>query len=242
MSYRSFAQVYDVLMDTAPYDKWTQLVLDSIEKYNVPGKEILDLGCGTGTITYQLALKGYELTGVDLSADMLAIARQKTEALPVHYFQQNMAKLELNRAFDLVLILCDALNYLDSKEKVLKTFNKVYEHLNNNGMLLFDVHSPYKMTHLFGNETFTYQSEDVSYIWECIQDDLRVQHDLTLFIKREDALHERHYETHIQTTFSIEEYDAMLAKAGFTVLDVFADFTLEAPNEKSERIFFLAKK
>lgn len=242
MRYRNFAQVYDMLMKTAPYDEWTQLVIDCVEEYNVSGKKILDLGCGTGTITHQLALEGYELTGVDLSAHMLAIAQQKTGTLPVHYFQQDMTDLELNQAFDLVLIFCDALNYLDSKEKILKTFTKVYHHLNDNGMLIFDVHSPYKMTQLFGNETFTFQSEDVSYIWECTQDNLRVQHDLTLFIKREDSLYERHDETHVQTTFLSEEYHTLLTKAGFTVLDVFADFTLVEPTETSERIFFIAQK
>lgn len=241
MMYSHFALIYDELMSNAPYDKWVDFVRESCRHYNVNGKKALDLGCGTGTLTALLSQAQFEMTGVDVSAEMLAIARQKTEH--VRFFEQNMTELDLGEQFDIVLIFCDSLNYVTSETDVMTTFERVYQHLAHDGLLLFDVHSFYKIDSIFKDQTFAYESEEVSYIWDCyVEHGNYVEHELTFFVKRGDGLYERFDELHAQKTLPIHTYERMLSKSGFTLLDVSADFQCTAPTETSERIFFTARK
>ncbi|MFA8439616.1 class I SAM-dependent DNA methyltransferase [Pueribacillus sp. YX66] len=241
MMYRHFALIYDELMANAPYDKWVDFVQQSCHRYNVSRKKVLELGCGTGTLTALLSQAHFEMTGVDVSAEMLAIAREK--AKHARFFEQNMTELDVGEQFDIVLIFCDSLNYLTSEADVIATFERVYDHLTSDGLLLFDVHSLYKVHSIFKDQTFAYESDSISYIWDCYVDSNNyVEHELTFFVKREDSLYERFDELHVQKTFSSHTYEQMLSKTGFTLLDIFADFQCTVPTETSKRIFFAARK
>ena len=189
MSYEQFAYVYDELMKDAPYDKWLIQVTAKLEKYEVQGKRLLELACGTGEITVELAKHGFDISGVDLSDEMLLIAQEKAAnlGLSIPFYQQNMAELEGLGQFDCVTIFCDSLNYLQSENDVVATFQKVYDHLNPSGLFLFDVHSIYKMENVFANHTFAVNDEEVSYIWNCFpgEEPYSVEHDLSFFVKDE---------------------------------------------------------
>ena len=168
MSYERFAYVYDELMKDAPYEKWLMILTAKLEQYGVEGKRVLDLACGTGEITVELARHGFEVSGVDLSDEMLMVAQEKAMAsgVSIPFFQQDMAELEGLGQYDCVTIFCDSLNYLRSEDSIPKTFNRVHSHLNKGALFLFDVHSVYKMEKIFQNHTFAVNDEDVSYIWE----------------------------------------------------------------------------
>lgn len=242
-TYAKFASVYDKLMSDVPYERWIGYLKNVTEKHQFKGRRVLDLGCGTGTISLLLAKEGFDVTGVDLSEDMLAVARAKTEAYSIPFYLQNMTELELHKKFDLILAFCDVFNYLQTKEEILQTFKRIYEHLQEGGLLLFDVHSIYKMTEVFGNRTYAVNDDDVSYIWNCFNEgDLGVEHELSFFIQNERGLYERFDEVHVQKTLPPEEYRSLLKKAGLTILDLSADFGHSLPDEKSERIFFAVKK
>jgi len=247
MSYQSFAYLYDSLMDEAPYEEWMDYFLRMKSKYHPNGNKVLDLACGTGSMTIRLAKAGIDVTGVDLSEDMLAVAHEKltSEGYQIPLFHQDMTDLNEIGKFDIAIIFCDSLNYLKNEEDVQKTFQSIYDVLNQDGLLLFDVHSTYKTDYVYPDQTFAYDGDEIAYIWNSFSDDLphSVIHELTFFVLDETTnQYERIEETHYQRTFSIEQYENWLKMAGFTVLEIKEDFGRYPVSPNSERIFFAAKK
>ncbi|OLN23420.1 SAM-dependent methyltransferase [Domibacillus antri] len=241
MSYNRFASVYDALMQDAPYEEWTE-ILRSETRIG----RLLDIGCGTGELAVRFAQAGYDVTGIDLSDEMLAVAREKADALKldIPLFQQDMRELEGVGMFQTAVIFCDALNYLRTEEDVKKTFQSVYNHLEEDGLFLFDVHSTYKINHVFQEQTFADAGADISFIWNAFPgaEPDSVEHELTFFVQTDNGLYERFDELHHQRTFPPELYKQWLVETGFTIEGITADFTKQAPSENTERIFFKAKK
>ncbi|WP_226656791.1 class I SAM-dependent DNA methyltransferase [Pseudalkalibacillus hwajinpoensis] len=240
-SYERFSYVYDRLMEEAPYGEWVDLV----QKEAATGK-VLDLGSGTGECSIQLAKVGFEVTAVDLSEHMLSVAQDKAiqAKLPIKFLQQDMRELDTGEMYDVATIFCDSLNYVTDLEGVQNTLAKVYQHLKPGGVLLFDVHSLYKIQSLFVGNTFSSSEDDISYIWNSFagEEEGAVEHELSFFVENEEGLYERFDEVHYQRTFSIEEYKKWLSEAGFDTISVTADFTSHPPNPTSERLFFRAVK
>ena len=178
---------------------------------------------------------------------MLTIAREKAEKSGQSLFlvQQDMTELEGLGEFDMVGIFCDSLNYLQTESSIVKTFARVGEHLVQGGLFFFDVHSTYKMNELFMNQTYAYNGEDISYIWQCFEGEnpLSVEHELTFFkLDGQTNQYNRFDELHIQRTFPIQQYEEWLINNGFEILSISADFTDDPPSTESERIFFTARK
>ncbi|MGM0752247.1 MAG: class I SAM-dependent DNA methyltransferase [Bacillota bacterium] len=247
MSYERFAYMYDYLMQDVPYDGWLEFVNKQADAHSIQGKRVLDIACGTGELSLRLVRDGYDVTGVDLSQDMLMVAQEKALEMNVKLslFQQDMSKLDSLGEYDLITIFCDSLNYLEDELDVKNTFKSVFAHLKQDGLFLFDVHSIFKMTQIFINKTFTLTDDHVSYIWDCFPGETpnSVEHELTFFVKDEETnQYERVEELHKQRTYPILTLKEWLKDAGFEVLNVSADFTEEAPADQSERIFFTCKK
>lgn len=245
-AYQSFALLYDELMADVPYDKWIRYVEEMFKQYgNGVNRRILDVGCGTGSISVPLARKGYHVTGIDLSEDMLAVAHSKAyqAGVDVSFFQQDMREIVGFKAFDCICIFCDSLNYLTIEDDVKKTFKSVFDHLAPNGLFLFDVHSLYKLSEVFIGHSYCSNDDDIAYIWNCYQGDspYSVEHELSFFVKQNE-FYERFDELHFQRTFPISYYEQLLTEIGFSLLKVTADFREEPPAETSERIFFSARK
>jgi 2-polyprenyl-3-methyl-5-hydroxy-6-metoxy-1,4-benzoquinol methylase len=246
MNYGEFAYIYDELMKDVPYHLWIEWVKKKSSRFQHPIK-IMDLACGTGELSVRLSRLGYEVTGVDLSADMLTVAKAKAdeENANIAFFQQNMTELEGFPPFDMIICCCDSLNYLSTEQEVKQTFFKVFQHLKNGGMFLFDVHSIFKISQIFMNQTFVSNEEEISYIWNCFpgEESNSVIHDLTFFVKddRKHCYH-RFDELHVQRTFSIQQYSQWLEEAGFMIEEITADFQSLPPVDTSERIFFSAMK
>lgn len=247
MTYERFAYVYDELMKDAPYEKWLMILTAKLEQYGIGGRKVLDLACGTGEMTVELAQHGFEVTGVDLSDEMLLVANEKAVklGLSIPLFQQNMAELEGLGQFDCVTIFCDSLNYLRDEEDIVKTFSRVHKHLKDGGLFMFDIHSLYKMEEIFSDHTFAVNGEEVSYIWDCFpgEEPYSVEHDLSFFVRDDESgLYDRFDELHYQRTYPVEQYKKWLEQAGFTVSEILADLE-EAPLvTETERILFVASK
>lgn len=180
MIYQGFAGVYDELMTHAPYDEWVQW----IQQYMKPNAAIIDVGCGTGEISLRLAEKGHKVTGIDLSEEMLAFAQQKAQAKKqsIQFLHQDMREVTgFEQAFQAAVICCDSLNYLKNENDVKKTFKNMFQLLEADGVLLFDVHTPYKMEEVFPGSTYADQDEEISYIWQSDKGDdmYSVIHDLS---------------------------------------------------------------
>jgi ubiquinone/menaquinone biosynthesis C-methylase UbiE len=247
MSYEQFAYLYDELMRDAPYDEWVKFVTERIRKYHVNGVKLLDLACGTGELSVRFAKEGFNVTGIDLSSDMLAVAQVKAnkEGVLIPFFEQNMTDLEGQEQFDIVGIFCDSLNYLHSEEEIARTFAQVYHHLQDHGIFIFDVHSIFKITNGFINQTFTLNEDHLAYIWNSFPGDMpnSVEHELSFFVLDERTKkYDRYDEFHFQRTFSVQQYSNWLKEAGFELLEICADFQKVEPDPHSERIFFVARK
>lgn len=247
MSYGRFAYVYDFLMSDVPYDNWINLFISKKEQYNIAGSKVLDVACGTGEFSVRLAEKGYAVTGVDLSDEMLAIAKVKADqaGVTIPFYQQNMIELDMGEQFDSIVIFCDSLNYLHTENDVQSTFQRVYEQLKPGGLFMFDVHSVFKIEHVFAGQTFADVQDEVSYIWNSFEGEepSSIEHELTFFVKEEESdQYDRFDEDHYQRTYDIDTYKRWLAEAGFTVKEVLADLEDRTPVEDSERIMFVAVK
>lgn len=244
MAYTHLAQVYDVLMQDSPYDRWLAWVSDFWRQHGQPGT-VIDLGCGTGSIAIPLAKQGYTVYGVDLSSEMLAMAYEKAnkEQVNVRWLEQDMSELDAPKA-DSIISLCDSLSYVTNEEDVKRTFHRVFEHLQPGGYFLFDVHSPYKITHFFGDNTFTLVEEEIAYIWNCFcdPDRLEVEHQLTFFVRQNHGQFERLEESHVQRAYQPTQMLQWLREAGFADLKLTADFENLPPLLESERLFYVARR
>jgi ubiquinone/menaquinone biosynthesis C-methylase UbiE len=243
VSYERFAYLYDELMQDVPYDEWVKIVEAYKEKYQVNGMKLLDLACGTGELSVRLAQKGYDVTGADLSGDMLSVAQMKAQAqsMPIQFFQQDMTELEELGEFDIIGIFCDSLNYLEDEQAVKKTFEGVYRLLKKGGLFIFDVHSVYKMRHIFADATFTWDDEEITYIWNSFKGDdpHSVEHELTFFVLDEKSgKYDRVDEVHYQRTYPEAIYVELLKQAGFENIEITGDYSLKAPDSTTERLFF----
>jgi SAM-dependent methyltransferase len=247
MNYQAFAALYDTLMADAPYEKWVNYIRLQLDQRKFNELTILDVGCGTGELLVRLLHEGADTVGVDLSQEMLSVAKEKCEQAGYSppLFHQSMTDLEGLGNFDVVTIFCDSLNYLETEEEVCRTFSGVYRHLQEGGFFMFDVHSLKKIEEGFIGQTFAEDGEDLAYIWTSFEGEYpySVEHELTFFVYEETSgYYERVAELHRQRTFPIKKYIDWLIEAGFGEIGVHADFTNASPTEQSERIFFTARK
>lgn len=244
MMYSKFAAVYDELMADIPYGDYVQLIEAAIG--TAADKKILDVACGTGILSVLLAEQGALVTGIDLSEDMLTVARKRAaeRSLAIDFHHQAMQRMDVPEMFDAAVIPIDSLNYLETEQDVLDTFSGILRILRPGGLLLFDVHSVFKTDIIFQEGPFTYDSRFISYIWETEpgEEPHSVHSELAFFVRGSDGRYDRFDEVHDQRTFPIMTYAELLERCGFTIERIFADWEDEAPEDESERIFFQARK
>ncbi|GIM48357.1 methyltransferase [Collibacillus ludicampi] len=244
--YGDFAEYYDLLMQDAPYDLWLQMFAEILDRYEIKPRIVADLGCGTGTISIRVAEQGYRVFAVDASEDMLAMAEGKREGKHLFptFLQQDIRELHLPTCVDVAISFCDTLNYLLEEEHVQQTFHAVYRQLHHGGLFFFDMHTPYKLEHLLGDQVFYEVRPEIAYIWQSSFDGTRclVEYDITFFAEVGDGLYRRFQEQHLQRAYPCERVVEWLYDAGFQTVEVFADFSFEKPTDTSERWFFVARK
>ncbi|HHV45175.1 MAG TPA: class I SAM-dependent methyltransferase [Firmicutes bacterium] len=243
--YRFLAAVYDQMKSEVDYATWSQYIIQVWQHYAFEPRTVLDLACGTGGILLHLAQQGYEMTGVDLSEDMLAVAYEKSSraGLRISLFQQDMRDLQLDRTFDAVICLCDSINYLLSIEEVQQCFAGVYRCLNPGGLFVFDVNTARALEMFYGTGVYYDEIPGGELKWETRyhKNQQRCQMDLTFFVQVEGE--PRVYrERHIEQAYSLEQLMQGLERTHFRLLDVFEGFTLEPAREESYRWNFVAQR
>ena len=243
-SYERFAEVYDELMTDIPYDEYVQW----ITRYAPANvfKNLLDIGCGTGTLALMLHQVGYNVAGIDLSEEMLSVASARFDASGVQMplYAMSMDELDGFDNLDVAIIPIDSINYVKEEANVFETLKRIYASLRDGGQLFFDVHSLFKMDEIFLDGPFTYDDGAITYVWhtEPGEFDHSVYHQMTFFVQTEDSLFERFDEEHFQRTFAVQQYEMWLKEIGFSQIEVSADWTTDTPTEESERIFIRAIK
>lgn len=243
-AYTSFAQVYDLFMDNVPYDEWCAYIAEVLKKHQITDGPVLDLGCGTGELTRRLAACGYDMTGVDASAEMLQQAMEKQTDPLILYLMQEMQQLELDGCVRAVCCTCDCINYVLDPAELQEAFQRVAAVLEKGGVFLFDMNTPYKYEQMLGDNTFAESRSEGSFIWENYYDEeSRInEYDLTLFIPEADGLYCRYTETHFQRNYTTEQITGFLTQAGFACEGMYDDYTTEDAHAESERITFVAIK
>lgn len=235
MSYEAFAYYYDSLMDPEFYQDYIQFINEHADFHSV-----LELGCGTGEIAIRLAKRNKEVFATDLSQDMLEVARMKAIKNQVDLMlgRIDMCDFTVDRQLDLVLCLCDSLNYVIDNEKVKQTFKNVFYALRDEGTFIFDIDSIYKMEIILKDYLEENDEPDFYFKWAVKKLDYgKVVHHVEIIDKVEN---EHVDEKHIQKTLEVHEYIKMLNDVGFNDVQLYSDFA--DYKENCERIIFVCKK
>lgn len=213
---------------------------------------ILDLGCGTGTLTAMLAGRGYDMIGVDNAQEMLQIAIEKRDeaGLDILYLLQDMREFELYGTVGAVISVCDSINYLLEEEDVVQTFRLVNNYLFPKGVFIFDFNTVYKYETVIGDTTIAENREECSFIWENYyhEEEQINEYDLTIFVKESvqerngDGLYRKFQETHYQRGYRLEQMKEFLHRAGLVFLEAIDADTHAAVRDISERIYIVARK
>ncbi|MCR4897212.1 MAG: methyltransferase domain-containing protein [Lachnospiraceae bacterium] len=257
-AYTDFAGVYDELMDDTPYDAWCDRIVEDMEKYGISKPDrtatdpleaernlVLDLACGTGTLTRMLYERGYDMIGVDYSEEMLmqARAKQEQDGTGILYLQQDMRELDLYCTIGTVLCICDSLNYLLEEEDLRQTFSLVHNFLYPGGLFLFDCNTDYKYREVIGDTVIAENRDDCSFIWENAYDEGSGinEYDLTVFVKTGEDTWRRFCETHHQHGYDAALLQRLLSENGFELIRIIDSDTGKEPGPETERIYVVAR-
>lgn len=255
--YTGFASVYDMFMDNVPYEEWAAYVKKLLEKHGIFQGLLLELGCGTGSMTRQLADQGYDMIGVDNSEEMLQVAREKgkEDSTDILYLCQDMREFELYGTVAAVISVCDSMNYILSEEDLLQVFKLVNNYLDPNGVFIFDLDTQYAYEEVLGDNTIAESREEGSFIWEntYYEEELVNEINLTLFLpeleEKENAsgsghaqLFRRYEETHYRKAYPIKTIKRLLEEAGMEWVAVYEALTEKKPTKTTERVYIIARE
>lgn len=242
-SYTVLARCYDRLTADVDYERWADYVERHFRKQKQPVRSVVELGCGTGSLTKLLARRGYQMTAVDLSPDMLAVADQKCQGLDVLFLCQDMSRLTLLERADAVICCLDSVNYVTRPAALKRTFQRVYKALAPGGLFLFDVKTPLALESADG-QTYLDEDDGLFCVWRGeYSPKLRVcGYGLDLFVREADGSWSRGGEYHEEYAYTMDELESFLTEAGFQSVRQYGDKTMSAPKEGAERVFFTARK
>ncbi len=228
---------YNELTYDIPYSLW----LDIINQFKGKDGSVLDIGCGTGRLTRQLDFE--TKYGIDISAAMLEIANRGND--DINYIQADMKNFELDMTFDMIVATVDVLNYLEDEEQFISTLRNVRDHLKDDGVFIFDIHSKYKMENDFNDMLYTDDTEHITYIWHALKGEapLSAVHEMTYFVKDDSGMYKRVDETYIQRTYEHKNVIKMIEKAGLYLDTAFSDFDIKnSVTTVCDRVFYIVKK
>lgn len=247
-AYTSFAEVYDTFMDNVPYEEWASYLHGILKEYSIRDGLVLELGCGTGSMTELLAEKGYDMIGVDNSEDMLELAMEKRmkSGHDILYLLQDMQEFELYGTVRAVVSVCDSINYVTDEEELEEVFRLVNNYLDPRGIFIFDFNTEYKYREILGDQVIAEEREECSFIWDnyYAEDEKINEYELTLFVQsQEDSdLYRRYQEVHYQKAYTLKRIKSLIEKSGLRYIAAYDAYTKKAPLHTSERICVIAQE
>lgn len=244
-SYDFLAGCYDRLTYDVDYSAWADYIEKHFAKTPLPGRTVLDLACGTGSLTRELALRGYEMIGADQSPEMLAEAAEKNRgAAPIEpiFLCQSMEKLDLYGTIDACVCCLDSVNYVTDPKKLARAFQRVHLFLMPGGLFLFDVNTPEKLAGLDG-QVFLDETEDAYCVWRAEFSRRICTYFMDIFrLDPSTGQWDRGEELHRERAYTMEELTTLLEGAGFVDVRTWGERKLRPPRPGEQRIFFTARK
>lgn len=244
-SYDFLAGCYDELTYDVDYAAWADYIEKHFRKNTLPGRTVLDLACGTGSLTRELALRGYEMIGADQSPEMLAEATEKNRGIaPVEpiFLCQPMEKLDLYGTIDACVCCLDSVNYVTDPKKLARAFQRVHLFLMPGGLFLFDINTPEKLAGLDG-QVFLDETEDAYCVWRAEFSRRICTYFMDIFrLDPSTGQWDRGEELHRERAYTVEELTTLLEGAGFQDIKAFGELKLRPPKAGEQRIFYTARK
>ena len=246
-NYEALAAVYDRLVGEVDYAAYADRIERVFARRGLSPALVLDLGCGTGQLTVELARRGYDMIGADASAEMLSRAaeRARRENFPdILFLQQDMRELELYGTVGAVVSTLDCVNYLTEKADLDRTFALVHNYLDPGGLFLFDVNTPYKFRQVYGDNAYILEDEGSLCAWQNEFDEKSglCRFYLSVFREGKDGRYTREDEEQTERCYTYEELTAALTRAGFGEIACFGSFAGDPPTDATERWFITARK
>lgn len=241
MSYASLAEVYDKLTTNVEYEKRAEYIQSLLVKYGAKGGILLDLACGTGTLSREFAKYGYDMILCDLSAEMLVFAREKLPDALI--LCQSMTELDLYGTVNHAVCSLDSINHLLKPCDVKAAFSCVSLFMEKGGVFIFDVNTVYKHEHILGNHSFVSEKDGVFCVWQNAykRKSKTVDINIDIFIEEENK-YSRLRESFSERAYSLDDIKKWLCESGFDVMGIYDDMTLNEPTQTSERVYFAAVK
>jgi ubiquinone/menaquinone biosynthesis C-methylase UbiE len=236
--YKEFAHIYDELINSdIDYKTWASNILGICSEFGIDRSTYLDLACGTGNLTIEIASKFKETWAVDLSCDMLCEAEKKIRdaSIKAKFVCQDICELNLSDKFNLITCCLDSTNYILEEKNFKKYLFGVYNLLKDDSLFIFDINSYYKLTNVLGNNIYNYDSEDVVYIWENYLEDDIVEMNITFFVK-EGQVYRRFDEQHSERAYTEEYIESVIKEIGFEIIKKMDNYEDKAVSENTERI------
>ncbi len=246
MAYEYLAGCYDRFTTDVHYAAWADYLEKHFARSRLPIRTVLDLACGTGSLTCELAERGYEMIGADLSEEMLAQAAEKAravEGIPPIFLHQAMEELDLYGTIDACVCCLDSVNYVTRPQKLARAFQRVHTFLMPGGLFLFDINTPYKLQSLDG-QLFMDEDQEACCIWRAEYSPRRriCTYGIDLFCREPNGLWSRREEVHQEYAYEPEELEQMLRQAGFRQIKQYGELKMRRPKPGEQRIFFAARK
>ena len=245
MSYDDFSRFYDLLTDNVEYEKRADYFCRLLSMCGINGGIMLDLACGTGSISVAMADRGFDVIGVDSSIGMLNAARRKVNesGKDILLLNQSMDELDLFGTVDCAVCVLDSINHLEDEEQVKETFKKVSLFINPGGAFAFDVNTLYKHKNVLADNAFVYDLDGLYCVWQNSynEEDASVDIDIDFF-EEEDGAYYRSSESFTEQAYELDSIAQWLEEAGFEVVGIFDDMTTGNVSPETQRAVFLAKK
>ena len=246
MIYDLLAPVYDEINKELDYKKWADFIEKTAkDKLGKRPELILDLACGTGSMTLELASRGYDMIGVDYSTEMLGIARERAEnkALNVLWLCQDMREFELYGTVDLVVSTLDSINHLTCDKDVKKCFSLVHNYLNPDGIFIFDINGKYKFENIYADECYAIETEESFCVWQNDYDSKTrlCNFYISLFNELQNGDYRRYDEEQTEKMYLISDMQKALVSSGFEFIGAYSDFNYTEATDADERIYIVAK-
>ena len=245
MSYDNFSRFYDLLTDNVEYEKRADYFCRLLSLCGIKDGIMLDLASGTGSISVEMAKRGFDVIGVDSSIGMLNAARKKAyeSGEQILLLNQSMDDIDLFGTVDCAVCVLDSVNHLADEKNVKRTFEKVSLFMNPGGAFAFDVNTLYKHKNVLADNAFVYDLDELYCVWQNNFNEADGSVDISLdFFEEEDGVYYRSCESFTEKAYDLADIEKWLAESGFEVIGIFDDMTTEKAHPETERAVFLAKK